>query len=111
MAFIQLDRPRRLRFGFSAFDYLKTVFGAVGIEDFFKNLNKGDLTVVSNFVEACISGDNDGLDLKNFKNLLDDFVEKNGIDKLMELINETIEESALFKEMKKKESEQAKKKR
>lgn len=108
MAFIQLDKTRRLRFGFSAFSYLKDVYGAESIEDFFKTLHKGDLTVISNFIEACISGDNEGLDLKKFKDMLDDYMEKNGIEKLMALMNETIEESALFKEMKKKQAEQAK---
>lgn len=111
MAFIQLDKPRRLRFGFSAFDYLKTVFGAEGIEDFFKTLHKGDLTVIANFLEACISGDNEGLDLKKFKDMLDDYIEKNGFEKLTHLMNEVIEESALFKEMKKKQAEQVKEKK
>lgn len=111
MSFIDLDKPRRLRFGFSAFGHLKDVYGITEIEPFFKGLEKGDLTVIPKLVDACLSCDYDGLSKEKVNILLDEYLEKNGLDGITKVINEVITESAIFKEAKKKMEVQRQKKK
>ena len=110
MAFIQLDKPRRLKFGFNALEYIETKTGIDNIDDVFKLLEKGKISVLKTILEACMIGDNLNIDSLLFGDMLDEYLDKHGLDKLGDVLKETMEESAFIKASKKQSAKEKKKK-
>jgi hypothetical protein len=102
--FIQLDRPRQMRFGFNAIAFLRTAHNIETLETLFTSMSKGDLSSVLILVEACLVGDNAGLTTEALGFMLDEFIEKNSMEKLTELLKETINNSMLAKDLNKKKA-------
>ena len=101
MAFIQLDRARRLKFGFNALEFIEIKTGIDNIEQVFSLLEKGKISVLKTILEACMIGDNESISSLVFGDMLDEYLEKHGLDELSKVLKETIEESAFFKASKK----------
>ena len=102
--FIQLDRPRQMRFGFNAIAFLRTAHNVETLDKLFTSMSKGDLSSVLMLVEACLVGDNTGLTSEGLGFLLDEYIEKNSMEKLTEILKETISNSMLAKDMNKKKA-------
>ena len=112
MALIQLDRPRKLKFGFNALEFIETKLEIDHIDLVFKLLENGKLSIIKTLLEACMIGDNINPTISSdvFGDMLDEYLDKHGLDKLTEVLKATIEESS-FANASKKQMEKDKKKK
>jgi len=97
MAFIDLDRPRKLKLGFNSLAFLKSEHGFKNFQDVFKEMQLGDITLIPVFLQALMIGDHEGLDSSQINNLLDDYIDKNGVEKLKDILQEAVTESSFVK--------------
>jgi len=101
MASIQLDKPRRLKFGFNAMEHLKLHFGFKNPMQAFVEMEEGDVSILKAILESCLVGDNDGLNSVLIGDLMDNYLDQFGLDKFQEVLKVAIEESAWFRAAKK----------
>lgn len=111
MAYITFkgEKPRRLRFGFNAMGFLTSAHGISDITVLVADLEKGYISNFSILMEAFLVGDNEGLSTEKLNDLLDDFIADEGLEKLGKLIEETMQESAIFKDAARKKAKAGKK--
>jgi hypothetical protein len=98
MATIQLDRPRKIKFGFNAIGHMKSNFGITNPMEAFQGMENGDLSIIKMFIECCLIGDDEGLT----SNAVGDYMDAIDFDKLADIMKEAVEESSWFQSAKKK---------